>query len=65
MLSKLLHCSEQGTELGWLLDPREDTVLAVFPEQRVWLLQGDTLLPVLNELDLVLTAAEIFGWLML
>jgi Uma2 family endonuclease len=32
--------SEQGMELGWLVDPDEETVLIVLPEQRVRLLKG-------------------------
>jgi Uma2 family endonuclease len=63
VLGKLLHCSQHGTELGWLLDPEEESILAVLPGQRVELYTGDTLLPVLGEIDLKLTAVTIFGWL--
>jgi Uma2 family endonuclease len=65
VLGKLLHCIQHGTELGWLLDPLEESVLVVLPEQRVQLLMGETVLPVLNGIDLYLTVGEVFGWLKL
>ncbi|NJR39510.1 MAG: Uma2 family endonuclease [Leptolyngbyaceae cyanobacterium CSU_1_4] len=65
VLAKLLHCMEQGTELGWLLDPENETVLTIFPEMRVKLYQGTEPLLVLQNIDLTLLAAEIFSWLAL
>jgi Uma2 family endonuclease len=63
VLDKLLFCSELGTELGWLIDPEEETVLVVFPEQKVKLLREDNLLPVLENIDLKLTVNDVFSWL--
>ncbi len=65
VLSKLLHCSQHGTELGWLIDPEDESILVVFPEQRVQLLKGNSLLPVLKEVGVELTGNQIFGWLTL
>jgi Uma2 family endonuclease len=65
VLANLLHCMEHGTELGWLLDPDNETVLAILPESRVKLSQGTEPLPVLQDIDLALSAGEIFGWLAL
>ena len=65
VLDNLLHCSEQGTELGWLLDPDEESVLVVLSDQRVRLLRGNTALPVLSNIELVLTVQQIFEWLVL
>lgn len=65
ILDNLLHCSVHGTELGWLLDPAEESVLVVLPDQRVRLLRGDSILPVLGEIELVLTVEQVFSWLML
>ncbi len=65
VLSNLLHCAQHGTELGWLIDPAEETVLIVWPDQRVQFLEGESPLPTLNGLNLALTAAELFGWLIL
>jgi len=63
VLGNLLHCSQQGTELGWLIDPEEESVLVVFAQQRVQLFKGTAHLPVLGEIELELTAQQIFGWL--
>lgn len=63
VLGNLLNCSEHGTELGWLIDPEEESILIVFSEQRVRLLHGDVSLPVLRELELVLTVEQVFSWL--
>lgn len=65
VLGNLLHCAQHGTELGWLIDPDEETVLIVWPDQRVQLLRKDTLLPVLTSIDLALTVEQLFGWLTL
>ncbi len=63
VLAKLLHCSRSGTELGWLINPDEETILAVFPEQKIELYQGESLLPVLSGIDLELTPQTVFSWL--
>ncbi|QLE56184.1 Uma2 family endonuclease [Nostoc sp. TCL26-01] len=63
VLSKLLHCSRNGTELGWLLNPEDESVLAVFPGQRVELYEGVDQLPILEGIELSLTVAQVFGWL--
>ncbi|MDJ0509076.1 MAG: Uma2 family endonuclease [Crocosphaera sp.] len=63
VLKKLLFCSQSGTELGWLIDPDEETILIVFSEQKIRLLSGQEILPILSELDLSLTVNEVFSWL--
>lgn len=65
VLGRLLYCSEHETELGWLIDPAEESVLVVLTEQRVRLLQRDTSLPVLNGIELELTVEKVFDWLIL
>ena len=65
VLGNLLHCSQHGTELGWLLDSEEDTILIVLPEQRVQLLKGAQVLPVIAGLPLELTVEQVFSWLTL
>jgi Uma2 family endonuclease len=64
VLGKLMHCIENGTELCWLIDPTEDTILAVFENQRVQLFQGASVLPVLNGIQLSLTVEQVFSWLL-
>lgn len=63
VLKKLLICSESGTELGWLIDPNEESVLVVFADQKIQLLSGDNILPILPEIELNLTVNKIFSWL--
>ncbi|TAE59281.1 MAG: Uma2 family endonuclease [Nostocales cyanobacterium] len=63
VLSKLLHCSRNDTELGWLINPDEESVLAVFPGQKIDLYDGDDQLPIIAGVELKLTASEVFGWL--
>lgn len=63
VLGNLLHCSEHGTELGWLIDPAEDSILIVLADQRVQLLSGDRSLPMLDGIPLSIAVEEVFGWL--
>ena len=65
VLGKLLHCSEYGTELGWLIDPDEESILVVFPEQRVQLLRGNAQVPILKGISLELRVEQVFSWLTL
>jgi Uma2 family endonuclease len=63
VLAKLLHCSHHGTELGWLINPEEEKILVVFPEQKIEIYQGEKPLPILTEIELELTAETVFSWL--
>ncbi|MCU0540618.1 MAG: Uma2 family endonuclease [Oscillatoriaceae cyanobacterium Prado104] len=63
VLRKLLHCSRHGTELGWLLDPEEESILAVFPGQKVELYRDADRLSVINGIELELTVSNVFNWL--
>jgi Uma2 family endonuclease len=63
LLGKLLHCSQHGTELGWLVNPVEESILIVLPEQRVQILTGTAELPILSGIELVLSVEQVFGWL--
>jgi Uma2 family endonuclease len=63
VLTKLLHCSRNGTELGWFVNPEEESVLAVFPGQKIELYDGDDQLSVIEGINLELTVTEIFNWL--
>jgi Uma2 family endonuclease len=65
VLRKLLHCSQNGTELGWLIFPDEASILTISPNQRVEMLTGTDSLPVLSNIDLSLTVEQIFSWLTL
>ncbi len=64
----ILHCLNQGSQLGWLIDPDERTVLLYPAGQQPQLLKGldDDTLPVPELVTgLQLTVGELFGWLRL
>ena len=63
VLDKLLCCSEIGTQLGWLINPEEEVIFAILPEQKLRLFKNDDTLPVLEKIDLKLTVNEVFNWL--
>ena len=63
VLTKLLHCSRNGTELVWLMNPEEESVLAVFPGQKIDLYDGEDQLPIVEGVNLELTVKEVFSWL--
>lgn len=63
VLGKLLHCSLHGTELGWLIDPDDESILVIFSEQRVQILKGESQLPILRDIELELTVSQVFDWL--
>lgn len=65
VLDKLLHCCRNGTELGWLLYPEEESILAIFPGQRIEMYRGGKQLPILNGVALELTVEQVFSWLTL
>lgn len=53
---KIKKVLSNGTELGWLLTPEDESVVAVFLGQRVELYEGGDQLPVLSVIELELTA---------
>ncbi|NJK57706.1 MAG: Uma2 family endonuclease [Pleurocapsa sp. SU_5_0] len=62
----ILHCLDHGTQLGWLIDPSEQSVLVYFPEQKpVFLAKITDTLPVPQFANVFqLTVGELFGWLL-
>jgi Uma2 family endonuclease len=65
VLAKLLHCAEYGTELGWLLDAEDESILVVDCDRRVKEFTNRDRLPVLSGVDLELTVQQVFSWLSL
>ncbi|OUL20752.1 Uma2 family endonuclease [Nostoc sp. 106C] len=63
VIGNILHCLKYGSRLGWFLDPDDFSILVFLPEQQPLLLQGKDSLPVLSEIELVLTVEQVFGWL--
>lgn len=67
VIGNILHCLNQGCQMGWLIDPEERSLLIYPPGQQPKFIQEeqDTLpVPVLVN-DLQLTVGDIFGWLKL
>lgn len=63
VMAKIFNCLANGTQLGWLIDPGESAVLVISPDKRVEIFMGDSQLPVIEGIELVLTPTEIFSWL--
>ncbi len=65
VIKNIDHCLQHGTELGWLIDPKEKTVLILRPDIALQIVdRPDAQLPmpqVLSKLNL--TVSTLFGWL--
>lgn len=64
VIRKITFCLSQGTKLGWLIDPEDESVVIFEPNSSPLVKSDrDTLLvlKVLN--DWQLSAADLFGWL--
>ncbi|MEO0758979.1 MAG: Uma2 family endonuclease [Cyanobacteria bacterium J06648_16] len=61
----ILHCLKHGTQMGWLIDPGEQTIFARVPSQALMVFdQPEMKLPVPGFAEgLQLTVGELFGWL--
>ncbi len=62
-ISKILHCLDCGTQLGWLVDPSEKLVICFAPKQQPLEIIGEKNLPVPDFLKLDFTATQMFSWL--
>lgn len=62
----ILHCLKHGTQLGWLIDPEERSILVYAPPNQVVLFdEPDDILPVPDfAVGLHLTVSTVFGWLL-
>ncbi|MEA5511365.1 Uma2 family endonuclease [Crocosphaera sp. UHCC 0190] len=71
VIDNILHCLEYGSQLGWLIDPDERSILVFQPQQtpKIYksnLSENETAqqtLPILDTIDLRITAEQFFGWL--
>lgn len=61
----ILHCLNHGTQMGWLIDPDEQTVFVYLPQQQLEMFdKPEQKLPVpafANEINL--SVGCVFGWL--
>lgn len=62
----ILHCLKYETQMGWFIDPGEQTVFVYLPKQQTEVFdEPDELLPVPSfASELQLTVKELFGWLL-
>ncbi|WNZ25248.1 Uma2 family endonuclease [Leptolyngbya sp. NK1-12] len=63
VIDNILHCLSYGSKLGWMLDPDDYSVLIFTPQQAPKVYRGEHSLKVIEDLQLTLTAQQIFAWL--
>jgi Uma2 family endonuclease len=66
VIKNILHCLRHGTQMGWLIDPDEQTVFVYRPNQEPEVLdEPDEVIPVpLFASELKLTIIDLFAWLL-
>jgi Uma2 family endonuclease len=67
VIKNILHCLENGTEVGWLIDPAEKMILIYQRDRQVQIidiLEDELIMPEFAR-SVKLTAGEIFNWLKL
>jgi Uma2 family endonuclease len=66
VIKNILHCLEYETQIGWLIDPEEQSVFVYLRNQQpVVLDEAEALLPVPEfASELKLTVGHLFGWLL-
>ncbi|NET57459.1 MAG: Uma2 family endonuclease [Symploca sp. SIO2E6] len=66
VISEITFCLQQGTKLGWFIEPEDESVMVLLPNQLPDVKYGKEKLPVLGVFaDLQLTVADVFSWLQL
>ena len=63
VLDNILYCLDNGSHLGWFIDPDDLSILLLQPQQQPILCRGDRAIPILPDLELTLTASQVFSWL--
>jgi Uma2 family endonuclease len=66
LIKKILHCLKHGTEMGWLIDPKEQTVFVFRSQQPPVAFDEPEQLILVPEFarELTLSIGELFGWLL-
>ena len=59
----ILYCLRHSSQMGWLIDPSERSVLVYQRDRLPDLLAGADVLPVLSGITLTLCVDEVFAWL--
>lgn len=62
----ILYCLDNGTQLGWLIDPSEQSIFAYYPSRQLAFFEDtNDVLPVPDFANLFqLTLGELFSWLL-
>ncbi|PSB32357.1 Uma2 family endonuclease [Chlorogloea sp. CCALA 695] len=63
VIDNILHCLHYGCKLGWLVDPDDRSILTFAAQQEPNIYRGGVPIPTLPEVNLKLTASQIFAWL--
>jgi Uncharacterized protein conserved in cyanobacteria len=64
VIKKIIFCLKQGTQLGWLIDPKDESVMIFQPDQFPDIKSDQEILPVLESVkDMQLSVTEMFNWL--
>ena len=70
VIDNILHCLEHGSQLSWLIDPDDKSIFVFQPQQTPRVYKADLsnnetpqeTLPILDKIELYLTANKIFSW---
>jgi len=63
VIDNLLHCIKHGCQLGWMIDPDDYSILIFSPQQEPNVFRGSCQLQILEDINLELTAEQVFAWL--
>jgi Uma2 family endonuclease len=72
LIAKIQTCLMEGTQLGWLIDPTEQVIMVFWrvcfavPQRGnrpLAIISGTNQVPVLSDINLEVTAQDIFNWL--
>ena len=64
VIRKIMFCLSQGTQLAWLIDPQDESVMILKPEEVPEIKCDEEILSVLDNLqELQLSVKEMFSWL--
>jgi Uma2 family endonuclease len=64
IIEKIIFCLRAGSQLAWLIDPQDESVLIFEKNQFPELKSGQDILPTLKDLSaLQLTVEDLFSWL--
>jgi len=62
-IGNLLYCLENGSQLGWFLDPDEQSILILLGDRSPIFMEGNNVPISLAGINLDLTVEQIFSWL--